>query len=315
MTRTSPHLLTPLLPLLLAACGDAGAGGADADATGVVDTVAPGDGATADVDVDTTPDFATTPATVTVTALGVPGEPSALTRASAILYPFAPAPGHDVALVEGACRMLVRPNPFCDPACEPGERCAPGDTCEPEPERAYAGAIALASDGVAMTLDEPSGWYYGDRSGDLAPAGAALTATAPGAAGFGAFSLSATMPPPLVVPGVEALRFRAGAPLVVAWTPAAPGSRVRLRFASDHGAHGLFYPLVVACDAPDEVGAITIPQAMADALADRANWGCGECPTQTIQRYARATGTAANGEDVALELVREVGFYANPGFD
>ena len=33
MTRTSPHLLTPLLPLLLAACGDAGAGGADGLAT------------------------------------------------------------------------------------------------------------------------------------------------------------------------------------------------------------------------------------------------------------------------------------------
>ncbi|MCA9515919.1 MAG: hypothetical protein KC635_13330 [Myxococcales bacterium] len=313
-----PSLVAALAALASPACSEGGA--QVTDDVAITDT----DTATADADAPppdtgepamvwtTDPDPVPPPALVTFTVRENGLGDRISTALTASLVFFAGPPGHDVAEDDGVCRLLVRANPFCDPPCGPEERCAPGDVCAPYPYTQTAGVITVDSDGgtVLEADDHTLGYYYASTNRPVAQTGSTVTAHAPGRA-FPHFSLTGAMPPPLVIDGGAELHLTRGQPLVLSWTPDAPGTRVRVTLATDHGDHGLFLPYIVACDVPDEAGRVEVPASMASVIADPESWGCGRCPVQTIERYVRTRATF-RGYDVGLELVREVDFFYKP---
>jgi hypothetical protein len=64
-----------------------------------------------------------------------------------------PADVPEVVLVDGACRLQRRPNPFCDPTCAPGTACAPGGSCVAYPLNQDLGTLTLAGLGDDVVLD------------------------------------------------------------------------------------------------------------------------------------------------------------------
>ena len=101
-----------------------------------------------------------------------------------------------------------------------------------------------------------------------------------------------------------------GRPLTVRWRPVGDGERVRLVMGADYG-HGQWRPVVVECDLADDAGAVTIPQAMVDQLADPANWSCGDCFGHEVRRYRRAS-TTLDGAALTLWSFQSAGLYLRP---
>lgn len=217
---------------------------------------------------------------------------------------------YDVEAIDGACRFATRQTDDCVPFCEWNQACV-GGACVSPPLVRDAGTLSIDGGGGGGSIAVPftDGFYQRfDQTLRFAP-GATLTVSAPGA-DFAAFSLTAVAPAPLALVGIDELRLRAGTPMTIRWQPADPGSRVRVTMGADLG-HAFFRSVVVECDAPDEHGAITVPQHMVDRLADPQNWGCGDCFSQEVRRYRRAR-TTAGSVPLDLWLNQIASFYLYP---
>ncbi|MBZ0235434.1 MAG: hypothetical protein K8M05_24105 [Deltaproteobacteria bacterium] len=216
---------------------------------------------------------------------------------------------YDVEPVDGACRFATRQTGDCVPFCEWNQACV-GGVCVSPPLVRDAGAITFDGGSAPVTVPFEDGFYqWFDQALRFSP-GATVTASAPGAAPFAAFSLAAVAPAPLALVGIDELRLRAGTPMTIRWQPADPGSRVRVTMGADLG-HAFFRSVVVECDAPDEHGAITVPQHMVDRLADPQNWSCGDCFSQEVRRYRRAR-TTAGSVPLDLWVNQTASFYLYP---
>ena len=202
----------------------------------------------------------------------------------------APLWPYDVEPVDGACRLSTRRPMTCDPPCEVDQACV-GAACATRPQVRSAGLINVAGGGAIRTIPfAAAGYQLYERGLPFAP-GNEITTSAPGAE-VAAFSMTAVTPSSLELIGVAELRLRPATPLVLRWRPADPGSRVRITLGADLG-HAQYRSVVIECDAPDEHGAVAVPQDMVDRLADPASWGCGDCFPHELRRYRRGRTTAA----------------------
>jgi hypothetical protein len=215
---------------------------------------------------------------------------------------------YDVSPVEGACRIFTRQTGECVPFCEWNQACV-GGVCVSPPLVRSVGVLTIEGGDATWTLPLDDGFYQRfDQSLVWSP-GTSVTASAPGDVIAG-FSATAVAPEPIALTNADDLHLRAGTPLVLRWEPSDPGSRVRITLGADEG-HAFFRSLVIECDAPDEHGGITVPQAMVDRLADPANWACGDCYSHEVRRYRRARTTA---DTVFIDLwVQQIAsFYLVP---
>jgi hypothetical protein len=128
-----------------------------------------------------------------------------------------------------------------------------------------------------------------------------------------AFDLSTTVVQPLILAGEMISTFDDSEDLTFSWDTPEPTTRIRLRLAADHASHGLTYPAMIECDAPD-TGQITIPQALLSAILKPEYWGCGECPGIEVERYRRVT-TMVGEVEVELRQLSNVRFYPFPDFN
>jgi hypothetical protein len=172
-----------------------------------------------------------------------------------------------------------------------------------------AGVMTIEGGDQTWTLPFEDGFYQRFEQSIVWSPGTSVTASVPGDV-IAAFSATAVAPRPIAITGAEELHLRAGTPLVLRWEPTDPGSRVRITLGADQG-HAFFRSLVVECDAPDEHGGITVPQAMVDRLADRANWACGDCYSHEVRRYRRAR-TSAGNVPIDLWVQQIASFYLVP---
>lgn len=211
---------------------------------------------------------------------------------------------------EGACRMWTREVEICEEFCEIlSESCIGGECRSPVPSRS-AGALTIDGGGETRTVSFADGAYqHFERALPFAP-GTELTASAPGDV-VGAFQASAVVPRRLELLDIEPrVVVTPGQPLVLRWRPDDPGSRVRFTLGADLG-HALHRPVVIECDAPDELGSIAVPQGMVDELADWDNWGCGFCIGQEAKRYRRAR-TMAGALPITFWVSHHLSFDLRP---
>lgn len=228
-----------------------------------------------------------------------------------ISAPLAPTPApwpYDPPTTAGACRMFRRHAiDNCAPACDQASMCDDG-TCRPYPMPRSAGVLSVEGGGGLARVPF-DGTYELFLSSALFAPGTELTASAPGDE-LPRFSVTARMPAPLELVDAEQLRLAPGVALTVRWRPAGDGSRVRLLMGADLG-HAQWRTVVVECDLPDDAGAVTVPQAMVDVLADRQNWSCGDCFGHELRRYRRGDITLA-GTTLTLWALQSQSIYLVP---
>lgn len=215
---------------------------------------------------------------------------------------------YEVEPTDGACRFSTRQTGACVPFCQWNQACV-GGVCISPPIVHSAGPLTFEGGSASLTVPFEDGAYQVfDQALTFAP-GTSVAVSAPGDE-IAAFSLTAAAPRPLTLVGVEDLVLSAGTPITIRWQPSDPGSRVRVTMGADEG-HAFFRSVVIECDAPDEHGAIVIPQAMVDRLADRSNWSCGDCYSHEVRRYRRAR-TSAGSLAIDLWMNQIVSFYLVP---
>ncbi len=268
------HHLGILVAVVLAGCGSGGDGdgGPDADRS----------------DPDPDPDFDDAAARVEVGLRSFSDGSGGDLTITGRLYETPPPWPYDVEPVLDGCRYSTR-QPMSCAACDFDQLCL-DDTCVDQPVVRSAGSLTVGGVGATRTVPYADGTYQHYENGRPFLPGVELTASAPGD-DLEAFSVAARVPTPLELVDTETLRLRIGTSLVVRWTPADPGSRIRLTLGADLG-HAQLRAALIECDVPDEHGAIAIPQDMIDRFADGANWGCGDCYPHEVRRYRRGRGSA-----------------------
>jgi hypothetical protein len=251
------------------------------------------------------PDFADTAAWVEVGERTYEGGGDTVVIGNLITE--APIWPYDVEPVVGACRYSVRQPMTCADPCDGGV-CV-GDVCQALPTPRSAGDLTVSAGGETRTIGFGAAGYSFYEPTLVFPPGEALTVSAAGGE-IAAFELEADVPATFAVTNRDELVLAIGTPLTVRWEPADPGSRVRLFLGADLG-HAQYRSALIECDAPDEAGAIAVPQELVDRLADPALWACGDCFSQSIRRYTRARGTAGS-LDVSLLVTQTESLYLVP---
>ena len=185
----------------------------------------------------------------------------------------------DESMADGPCRLLTRPQPFCDPACGDDDVCALDDSCVPYPLEqplGTVGVMGLAAP-VTMTADGSNHYTAAGVAEPLFADGALVSLEAEGGPTIAGFRLRGVGGPPLAL-GTDRWVLASGQPLEIAWTPSGRGDlTVHVSMSVDQ--HGLT-PSLLECDAAD-VGTLVVPAAMIDALLALGQSGI---PSARIQR-------------------------------
>jgi len=220
---------------------------------------------------------------------------------------------HRLEMEAGACRMWsfeIGDCGSCDGVCNAD------DECIPTPVQLSAGEVTLAGLARDLTLPFEVYGYYPAAAlpEDLFDDGDSIILEASGG-DVPAFSLTAAAPPPIAIdllPGSEAddtVLLEDGADMVVTWSPAVAGTRVRLDILSDNRGHGLPVDTMIQCEADDD-GEMVVPRAMIEAFPDKpyANVCAGsDCPPSTLTRF-RADRAPIGEREVELLVGSRVQF-------
>jgi hypothetical protein len=292
--RARLRILAVAVAVVVAACGGGGGdpGDDDPDAGGD-DDPAP--------QLDDTAAFVELSASVyeDSEAMSVRGE--LVTEAPPVVY--------DVDAPVGACRYSqLRATDTCTPFCEYPELCIDG-ACVGLPELQSAGDLELASGATTRTVEFVEGAYYLYEQNIPWEYGDTITLTASGDE-VPAFTAAAALPQPLDTIDLDQLVLRADEDLTIRWQPADPGSRIRITLGADRG-HAQLRAALIECDLPDDAGEVTIGGDMVTRFVDPENWSCGDCFSQEIKRYRRATATAGSTE-VTFWVSQTESFYLVP---
>jgi len=255
---------------------------------------------------DPEPDFDDTTAWIEVAARTYSDGSGGDLRIDGRLLTEAPPWPYDVEEVVDGCRYSTR-LPMTCAQCDVDEVCV-DTTCVALPAVRSAGPITVTGGGDSRTVTHDTGYQLYETGVPFAP-GVALTVSAPGDE-VDAFELTGTTPAAIELLDRDQLQLRVGDPLVIRWTPDDPGSRVRLTLGADLG-HAQYRAALIECDAPDEHGAIAVPQAMLDRFADGANWGCGDCYPHELRRYRRDRATVG-AVPVSLWVTEVTSLYLIP---
>jgi hypothetical protein len=193
---------------------------------------------------------------------------------------------------EGDCVLLRRNNPYCDPACEPGETCDFDGTCLPYPVNQDLGTVTIHGLLSPVELEPvfPGNTYY-DTSLPSPPfdAGALITLDMPGGV-YGPATLHGVGVEP-IVPLDEAWSVEAGVDLAVRWQPPEGAvSRGEIALSLNIDQHGST-PGTLRCSFEDD-GEATVPAAILQALVDTGVTGF---PSGSLERHTQDHSAAAAG--------------------
>jgi hypothetical protein len=208
-----------------------------------------------------------------------------------------------ITLVEqmrsGSCRLLVWPNPQCDPPCyQAGTACISTNQCALLPLARSVGTVTVTGLTAAL-IAEPLGAQalYNQSISDYPPAspGAAIALHATGG-NYPPFTLVGEGIEPLVFPAPPpTVMVRDNQPFVFTWTPATTGrSRV---LAELNIAHNTEIWNLIACDLPD-TGTGEVPADLVHALI--ANGTAGFPTLALTRRTVDATPFGAGCVDFAV---------------
>lgn len=193
---------------------------------------------------------------------------------------------------EGGCRMLRRDNPFCDPACDPGEACTFENTCVAWPANQDLGTVTIDGllEPVSMEPVFPGNLYYDTELPHpaLLP-GELVTLSMPGGV-YGPIELYGVGVEPLDATGL-AWTLGAGTDLDLTWpAPGGPVVRSEIVVSLSIDQHGVS-PSRLEC-ALDDDGAAAVPATLIDALL---NAGVTGFPAATITRRTADRAPAGAG--------------------
>lgn len=165
-------------------------------------------------------------------------------------------------VAEGACRLLRRNNPFCDPACSPGETCDHDGSCIAFPENQDLGTVTLDGALEPLTLEpvQPGNRYFG--------LGLENPPFSPGAeVRFDSLSagiqLEGVGSDPLVAPEAPLL-VEEGEDLLITWDEPTTQTDAVLHLELTIDQHGVS-PVRVACTFED-TGSVVVPSTLVDGL-------------------------------------------------
>lgn len=223
---------------------------------------------------------------------------------------------HRLEQETGGCRLWtyeVGECSNCDGLCN-----ADGE-CIPLPIQLSAGTLSVSGLAEDLTVPFSEYGYLADTSlpRDLFGDGDRVTLEAAGGADVAAFSLETDSPPRVAIdlePGEgmdDTLRLEDGADLVVSWSPAVPGTRVRLDILSNNRGHGLPVDALIQCEA-DDGGELVVPREMVEAFPEKPYavvCAGSDCPPSTLTRF-RADRASVDGRDVELTVAAVQEFIA-----
>lgn len=193
---------------------------------------------------------------------------------------------------EEGCVLLRRNNPYCEPACDPGETCDFEGNCLPWPANQDLGTVTLTglSAPVEMEAVFPGNTYY-DTSlqAPLFEPGALITLRMPGGA-YGPATLYGVGLEPLISLDQE-WAVEAGRALAIHWqAPAGAVSRGQIALSLNIDQHGIS-PGTLRCSFEDD-GEGTVPAAILQALVDTGVTGF---PRGTLERRTQDRAAAGPG--------------------
>jgi hypothetical protein len=215
-----------------------------------------------------------------------------------------------VQMEEGACRLSTWDVAWCEGCERPEGLCNDeGECVENVPRTLSAGPINVSINGsqtLEMYFIEGLGYEGGYQLPEgLFGEGDRLTLSAAGGPEVPRFSLSARMVDPVAIefeppPGENdgsAVVLRDGQDLIVDWSPAVRGSRVRLELPTNNRGHGSPPDALIECEANDS-GRIVVPRSIVEAFPEKEHYGPHPCPGSTDCPPGRVTRFLADRVDI-----------------
>lgn len=223
---------------------------------------------------------------------------------------------HRLAAEAGACQLWtyeVGECSGCDGLCN-----ADGE-CIPLPEQLSAGTLTLSGLAEEVTLPFRAYGYMPESAlpADLFGDDQRVTLEAAGGPDVAAFSLEVDGPPRIATdldPGEgrdDTLQLVDGEDLVVTWSPAVPGTRVRLDILSNNRGHGLPLDAMIQCEA-DDAGELVVAAELVEAFPDKDYSPICvsvDCPPSSLTRF-RADRATIGGRDIELRVASVQEFLA-----
>jgi hypothetical protein len=215
---------------------------------------------------------------------------------------------HTLADESPACKRWTFEVGDCGGYCD--GVCSPEGECLPHPTQLSAGDVSLTSPGADLVLRHESYGYYNTEivSPEIFAPGDRVALDAAGGDDVAAFSLETAGVEAIDLPlevggedGADALRIEDGGDLVLTWSPAVQGARVRLEILSNNVGHGFPVDAMIECEA-DDTGRIAVPRAMVEAFPDKPyqNICAGsDCPPSSLTRF-RADRVEVGGREIEL---------------
>lgn len=210
---------------------------------------------------------------------------------------------------EGDCALMRRENPFCDPACDPGQTCDLSGACVPYPSNQDLGTVTVTGLAETLTLEPvfPGNTYYNtEMVHPTFTGGELITLSMPGGV-YGPVELHGV--------GVEALdatglawTLQEGVDTSITWpAPADPGARSSVLIAVSIDQHGLT-PSTLVCTFDDD-GEGLVPAAVVNAMlaAGVTGFPSGSITRRTADHAAAGAGcmdlTVASGRTVPVDVI------------
>lgn len=216
---------------------------------------------------------------------------------------------HTLADESPGCKRWTFEVGDCGGYCE--GVCSPEGVCLAPPIQLSAGDITLTSPGADLVLRHEIYGYYNTEivSPEVFAPGDRVALEAAGGDDVPAFSLETAGVDAIDLElevgsedgAVDALRIEDGGDLVLTWSPAVPGTRVRLEILSNNAGHGIPVDAMIECEA-DDTGRIAVPQAMVEAFPEKPyqNICAGtDCPPSSLTRF-RADRAEVGGREIEL---------------
>ena len=192
---------------------------------------------------------------------------------------------------DGDCRVLRRNNPFCDPACEPGETCDWDGTCIAYPSNQDLGTVSLKGLYASVEMEPlfPGNTYFNTELPHPAyDVGTVLTLDMPGGV-YGPLSLYGYGIEPLA--GYPSLvQVEGGVDLTLTWTAPADPTISEIGVSINIDQHGTS-PSTLVCTFEDD-GEGVIAGSIVQALIDTGVTGF---PSGFIQRRTLDSGAVGDG--------------------
>lgn len=213
-----------------------------------------------------------------------PGGGSQNSGVGALIWDAPPDTTHTLVNEMGDCQYwLVILEQDCDPECGFGQYCGTDGQCHPDRDRVGAGTITVSGIAVEVQAVPDDTDYYvtqGDTPDDLFGPGDTIAVSATGDE-IPAFEETLQGVGDLMAPWAHGtLDLVDGADLILPWEVQGDGSTVELAVRT--GWHGAPPIAIIWCSAPDQAGAITIPQMFVEAFPVAG--GMGLFPWNSVAR-------------------------------